>query len=137
MSLATATGVMQRLLLCLSYQSRKYFDTSNLNCRQLEVRWLGVDEQRVVGRQHIAAHSSGWRVFKLGSGVLRGQDETGPDTAHVALQVTSMTLTGRPLSLTLHHESRGSRRPLLVLFSSLIINATAEPPAMHRGKYMR
>lgn len=109
----------------------------NLTCRQLEVRWLEADEQPVVGRQHIAAHSSGWRVFKLGSGVMQGREETDPNTAHVTLQVTAMTLKGHPLSLTLHHETRGSRRPLLVLFSSIVTNATAGPPSLHEGKRVK
>ncbi|KAK8376073.1 hypothetical protein O3P69_008654 [Scylla paramamosain] len=100
----------------------------------LEVRWLGSEEHLMVGRQHIAAHSSGWRVFKLGSGVVAGQGSAVQNVSHVNLQVTAVTSEGRPLSLVFHHEPRGARRPLLVLFNTLAANATADPPPLPAGK---
>ncbi|XP_045112528.1 uncharacterized protein LOC123505374 [Portunus trituberculatus] len=104
------------------------------NTYMLEVRWLGSEEQPVVGRQHIAAHSSGWRVFKLGNCVVAGQGGPVQDVTRINLQVTAVTSEGRPLSLMFHHEPRGARRPLLVLFNTHAANATADPPPLPAGK---
>ena len=87
-----------------------------------------------MGRQHIAAHSSGWRVIKLGSDVVVGRGEAEQGVYSVNLQVTAVTQAGRPLSLILHHEPRSARQPLLVLFNTLVANVTAELPSLHSGK---
>lgn len=98
------------------------------NTYMLEVRWLGSEERPVVGRQRVAAHSSGLRVFKLGSGVVAaGQQQDG---RRVDLQVTAVTSEGRPLSVVLHHEPRGARQPLLLLFSTRAAHAVAELPPL-------
>lgn len=76
------------------------------------------DERRVVGSQHVAAHSAGWRVFKLGSVVADLQEAHGhPRHSLVAFEVRAMTADGQVLPLGLHHGARGSRQPLLVLFN--------------------
>lgn len=100
----------------------------------LEVRWVGADGQPVVGRQYIAANSSGWRVFRLGSGVVAGLDGAGHGAGRVNLEVTAVTLADRPLSLALHREPRDARRPLLVLFTTSIADTTEEPPSLNTGK---
>ncbi|XP_027209325.2 bone morphogenetic protein 7 isoform X1 [Penaeus vannamei] len=88
------------------------------NTYLVEVESTKADERRVVGSQHVAAHSAGWRVFKLGSVVADLQEAHGhPRHSLVAFEVRAMTADGQVLPLGLHHGARGSRQPLLVLFN--------------------
>ncbi|XP_042857175.1 bone morphogenetic protein 7-like isoform X2 [Penaeus japonicus] len=88
------------------------------NTYLVEVEGSNVNEQRVLGRQHVAAHSAGWRVFKLGS-VVAGLQEGSNHQGHslVAFEVRAVTAKGQVLPLSLHHGARGSRQPLLILFN--------------------
>ncbi|XP_042207729.1 uncharacterized protein LOC121856318 [Homarus americanus] len=90
------------------------------NIYMLEVEWVSEGGRQVLVKQHVAAHSSGWRVFKVGGGVVG---------ASVTLQVTATTSTGRSLPLRLHHGAHGTRQPLLVLFNShaATVNNTVTP----------
>lgn len=82
----------------------------------MEVETTKADERRVLGSQHVAAHSAGWRVFKLGS-VAGDLQEGHGHPRLVAFEVRAMTSEGQMLPLGLHHGARGSRQPLLVLFN--------------------
>lgn len=88
------------------------------SCWQVEVHWIATAGRQVVRMQHVAAHSSGWRIFKVGSGVVAPRAGGEQDQRRVTLEVSASTLAGRPLPLSLHHGTHGTRQPLLILFSS-------------------
>lgn len=96
---------------------------------------MGEWERQVVVKQYIAAHSSGWRVLRLGRGVVRC-DSTLQEGCVVTLEVRASTLSGRTLPIALHHETRVSRQPLLILFNSLSSNTTLHTAARFQGDYL-
>nr|XP_045585196.1 bone morphogenetic protein 8A-like isoform X2 [Procambarus clarkii] len=118
------------------------------NIYMMEVERVSEMGSQALVKEHVAAHSSGWRVFKVGGDVVNRDSGSGliessggivgasggvvdpsggvvgpsatsdQDQIRVTLQVTATTLAGHPLPLTLHHGSHGTHQPLLVLFTS-------------------
>ncbi|XP_064080914.1 bone morphogenetic protein 2-like [Macrobrachium nipponense] len=99
------------------------------------------DEPRVLAKQHVAAHSSGWRVFQVGgNGLMKvtapdDSEEEGADgEKQVVLQVVAKTLQGSTLPLAFHHGLQGTRRPLLVFFNAYgTSDSQYAPTTLHRG----
>ncbi|XP_068225275.1 bone morphogenetic protein 2-like [Palaemon carinicauda] len=113
------------------------------NLYLLEVSTEVGGERQVLAKQHVAAHSSGWRVFQVGNWLMKGtqmgrekegEEEKGvsEDEKEVVLVVVAKTLLGRPLPLVFHHGLQGTRRPLLVFFNTYV---TSDSPSvsLHRG----
>ncbi|XP_066959575.1 bone morphogenetic protein 2-like isoform X2 [Macrobrachium rosenbergii] len=115
------------------------------NLYTLEVSTEVEGERRVLAKQHVAAHSSGWRVFQVGNRLMKvtapgrevedveeGADDDG-DERQVVLQVIAKTLQGSTLPLAFHHGLQGTRRPLLVFFNTYVPSDSQFAPALHRG----
>lgn len=93
--------------------------------RQLEVHVVSAAGRQLVEKQYIAAHSSGWRVFKVGRAVVSTRPQEDQET-RVNLEVRATTLAGGPLGPLSLHQS--TRQPLLVLFNTLASNSTGVLP---------
>ncbi|KAK3875666.1 hypothetical protein Pcinc_019475 [Petrolisthes cinctipes] len=106
------------------------------NIYKLEVYQVGELKQQVLTKQHIAAHSSGWRVLRLGQRVVASGTKL-QEGRLITLEVKASTLSGRRLPIVLHHEARGSRQPLLILFNSLIPTTTLHALPRFQGNYLR
>ncbi|XP_053649908.1 bone morphogenetic protein 5-like [Cherax quadricarinatus] len=87
------------------------------NIYMIEIHWVKERGHQLLVKEKVAAHSSGWRVFKVGRGIVGTSALSEYDQRRVTLEVTATTLTGDSLPLRLHHGVHGPRQPLLVFFS--------------------
>ncbi|XP_076050901.1 dorsalin-1-like [Oratosquilla oratoria] len=98
---------------------------------KIEVATTDNDATTVVALEDVAVRASGWRVFHLGSTLSSVLEKLGRTHGVINLTVSASTLDGRPLPLRLHHDTRGQRQPLLVLFGAEASNASSEVGNVH------
>ncbi|CAL4208071.1 unnamed protein product, partial [Meganyctiphanes norvegica] len=79
---------------------------------KLEVYAENGVESSLVDIQYVSAHGSGWRLFRVGSALLRDQVLSST----VSFTIVATNMAGDPLPIHLHHE--GTRQSLLVLFNT-------------------